>query len=254
MVGLGEGLLHKGGVGLLVREENGGLPAEELAVQHAADERGGQGDEHAVDDEPADVRAHVPGDGHGAGGGDDEGVRAGEADDEGRDQRVEGQFAFAGHFADEADEDDEGRVEEHRDGDDVAGEVQGQRGFFPPAQPQHGVGDFAGAPGFVEDLPHGDAEQDDDADVAHRVPEALAGRLDDGHRVKAGAYAHQQAADEQREERVQFELDDQRQDDRDGHKKGQDEREVTVHERLLWKGLGGPGKDSLPWGGRGPGV
>ena len=45
VVGLGEGLLHKGGVGLLVREENGGLPAEELAVQHAADERGGQGDE-----------------------------------------------------------------------------------------------------------------------------------------------------------------------------------------------------------------
>ena len=52
------------------------------------------------------------------------------------------------------------------------------------------VGDFAGAPGFVEDLPHGDAEQDDDADVAHRVPEALAGRLDDGHRVKAGAYLY----------------------------------------------------------------
>ena len=74
---------------------------------------------------------------------------------------------------------------------------------------------------------------DDDADVAHRIPEALAGRLDDGHRVKAGAYAHQQAADEQREERVQFEFDDQRQDDRDGHKKGQDEREVTVHEGLL---------------------
>ena len=52
----------------LVREENGGLPAEELAVQHAADERGGQGDEHAVDDEPAGCPRPCSWR-HGAGGG-----------------------------------------------------------------------------------------------------------------------------------------------------------------------------------------
>ena len=77
----------------------------------------------AVDDEPADVRAHVPGDSHGAGGETDEGVCAGEADDE------------------------------------AVTSVLRASAVFPPAQPQHGVGDFAGAPGFVEDLPHGDAEQ-----------------------------------------------------------------------------------------------
>ena len=41
-------------------------------------------------------------------------MRAGEADDEGRDQRVEGQLAFAGHFADEADE-DEGNEDDRED-------------------------------------------------------------------------------------------------------------------------------------------
>ena len=64
-------------------------------------------------------------------------------------------------------------------------EVQGQRGFSRPHSRSMVLAISAGAPGFVEDSPHGDAEQDDDADVAHRVPEALAGGLDDGHRVKA---------------------------------------------------------------------
>ena len=215
------GRLGLAGLPVGVRE----LLVEDVGVLPAAQQARGQGHDDAVDDEPADVRADLAGDGERAGRGRDDAVRQQQA---GEQRRHVGARLFLREFlqaGDQRAERDVRGTEVHRDGDDEAREVERQHIVFLAERAQQALGELFHAAGIAQHGAEDAAEQDEQADARHDAAEAAGHR---GERVgerHAAQKRHQHGAREQRDARADLTFDD----DHQKHDHGDHERKQNIH-------------------------
>ncbi|MBB6418888.1 hypothetical protein HDC93_004490 [Streptomyces sp. AK010] len=216
---------------------------------------GGQTADDAHEDDPAEVHVEEAGGGDRAGMRRQEGVRHGQAREQG--QAVE-QDRFSGALGggvDDRGQDEDADVEEDRDAEDQAREAHGERGALLAEQSEQTPRQYRGAAADFEDRAEHGAQADDDRDMAEDAAHA---GLDGGdgvrllHRAEefgdrqAGGEADGYGDREQGDERLESRPDDEEQQQHDAERGGEQESGRAVDEeeqssRVGW-GLGSGGR------------
>ena len=193
-----------------------GVLSEEGAVQPAADQGGGQGDDQRVEQEPADIGFHVAGDGDRAGSRDHERVGRDQTDRERGDVGHHGSLRPDRQVLHKRGQHDKGGVEEYRDGHEIAGQIEGERRLLVAGRPQHGRGYLVGRVRLGEYLAEDDAQADEDSDALHRIAETRRNIVQRVGQRHVDGERRQDRGNQQSQERIHFDDQDRGQKHRDG--------------------------------------
>ena len=115
----------------------------------------------------------------------------------------------------DGDQNDEGNVKEHGDGQHEAGQAQAPDGALLGESGNQLVSDDVGSAAVAHQLAQDGAEADRQADAGHHAAEAGRDGVHCGHQVEAAGHTHEQAGQNHADGSVELEDDDAEQDDRD---------------------------------------
>ena len=148
------------------------LRVDEVRIHPAHEEAGGQADDDAPDDEPADVRANLACDGQRARSRCDAAVGKHQAGKDGDDITLHALFADLLQGSHQRGRHDVGTAEVDGDGEDEADEVQRKIIVLLAEQPDHTFCQLLGRARVAKEVTEDAAEHDEEADARHHIAEA----------------------------------------------------------------------------------
>ena len=187
----------------------------DLNIDEVGHQNGDKTDNQTDDHHDAQIKTKDIGGSQRVGRGRHHAVSGGGADGQAAGDIAHLHVDLGGNGDADGDQDNEGDVKEHRDGQHEAGQAQAPDGALFRESGNQLVGDDVGSAAVTHQLAQDGAEADRQADAGHHAAEAGGDGVHCGHQVEAAGHTHEQAGQNHADGSVEFEDDDAEQDDCD---------------------------------------
>ena len=201
----------------------------DLDEHEVAEEHGDEANDQTNAHHDTQVEAEDISGSQGVGGGRNHAVGGGGADGQAAGDIAHLLVDLGGDGDADGDQNDEGNVKKHRDGQHEAGQGDGPHGTLLGEGGDDLVGDDAGGAAVIEQLAEDHAEADGQSDAGHHVAEAGGNGGHGVHDAQAAHDAHVQAGDDHADGGIELQDDDAHQNDGDCDHQVQDEQCGRYH-------------------------
>ena len=187
----------------------------DLDVHEVRDDHSDEANDQAHDHHDAQVKTEDISGSQGVGSGRHHAVGGSSADGQAAGDIAHLHVDLSGNGNADGDQDDEGNVKEHGDGQHEAGQAQAPNGTLCRESGNQLVSDDVGSAAVTHQLAQNGAEADRQADAGHHAAEAGGDGVHCGHQVETAGHTHEQTGQNHADGSVELEDDDAEQDDCD---------------------------------------
>ena len=187
----------------------------DLNIDEVGHQNGDKTDNQTDDHHDAQIKTKDIGGSQRVGRGRHHAVSGGGADGQAAGDIAHLHIDLGGNGDADGDQDNEGDIKEHRDGQHEASQTQAPDGALLGERGNQLVGDDVGSAAVTHQLAQDGAEADRQADAGHHAAEAGGDGVHCSHQVEAAGHTHEQTGQNHADGSVEFEDDDAEQDNCD---------------------------------------